>query len=177
MSRPLVGMLLLLLTATTPAPGQIQGPSNARLSLDVRREFITGNQPVDSPAVRSMVGMERLFLGGLAGMGMAILGTHLAYQAGGGGRICGDDSCGLAAGLTALLVLEPILVPAGVHLANHRRGSFPGTFFGSLLSGTAALYVGSKLNLGEEFVYVGAAFQIVSAAVLERVGEKERNQR
>jgi hypothetical protein len=120
--------------------------------------------------------MGRLFLGGVAGMGAAILGTHLAYQAGGGGRICGDDPCGFAAGLTAFIVLEPILVPAGVHLANHRRGSFPGTVFGSLLTGTAALYVGSKLDLGEGFVYLGAALQVLGAAVLERAGEKERNQ-
>ena len=123
------------------------------------------------------VPMERLFLGGVAGLGAAILGTHLAYQAGGGGRLCGDDSCGLAAGVTALLLLEPILVPAGVHLANHRRGSFAGTFFGSLLSGAAVLYLGNKFDLGVEFVYVGAAIQIAASAIMERAGERERQRK
>jgi len=153
MRKHLLGMLLMV-TAPPPLHGQVLAP----------------------PA-ESSVGMEKLFLGGVAGLGAAILGTRLAYEAAGGGRICGDDSCGMYAGITALLVLEPLLVPAGVHLANHRRGSFAGTFFGSLLSGTAALYVGNKLNLGVEFVYVGVALQIAASAIMERAGEKERNRR
>ena len=143
-------------------------------SLDVSMAQVADGSGPRLGVAATPVPMERLFVGGVAGLGAAILGTHIAYQAGGGGRICGDDSCGLAAGITALLLLEPILVPAGVHLANHRRGSFAGTFFGSLLSGAAALYLGNKLNLGVEFVYVGAALQIATSAVMERAGERER---
>jgi hypothetical protein len=146
-------------------------------TLNVAPAQVSGGPRQEPGGTADPVPMERLFLGGAAGLGAAILGTHLAYQAGGGGRNCGDDSCGLAAGITALLLLEPILVPAGVHLANHRRGSFAGTFFGSLLSGATALYIGNKLDLGVEFVYVGAALQIATSALFERAGEKERIRR
>jgi hypothetical protein len=156
------GLVVVLAVVAGLNVGVAQVPAGPGLQLEVAAK------PVP---------MERLFLGGVAGLGAAILGTHLAYQAGGGGRICGDDSCGLAAGITALLLLEPILVPAGVHLANHRRGSFAGTFFGSLLSGTVALYVGNKLDLGVEFVYVGAALQIATSAIIERAGERERQRK
>ena len=175
MGRPLIGMLLMV-TVTAPVHGQIDLPTSARLTRDVRAD-VPPLVPLVAVPESSAVGMERLFLGGLVGMGASILGTRLAYEAGGGGRLCGDDDCGLAAGITALLVLEPLLVPAGVHLANHRRGSFAGTFFASLLSGTAALYVGNKLDLGVEFVYIGAAVQIAAAALMERAGEHERNRR
>lgn len=156
MRKHLLGMLLMV-TATTPLRSQVLAPP--------------------APPVEAQAGAEKLFLGGVAGLGAAIIGTRLAYEAAGGGRLCGDDSCGMYAGITAILVLEPLLVPAGVHLANHRRGSFPGTFFASLLAGTAALYVGNKLDLGVEFVYVGAAIQIAAAAIMERVGENERKRR
>lgn len=173
MGRQLIGMLLMV-TVANPLFGQLNRPSYARLTLDIRADA----RPLEAaiaPPEESTVGPETLFLGGVLGIGAAILGTRLAYEAGGGGRICGDDSCGLAAGITAFLVLEPLLVPAGVHLANHRRGSYPGTFFASLLGGTAALYVGNKLDLGAEFIYLGAALQISAAALIERAGEKERN--
>ena len=164
-----IGILLTLL-ASTPVCGQ----------LNVRSDLASLSVPDDQPLLipsppPTRAGVGRLFLGGVAGLGVAILGTHLAYQAGGGGRLCGDDSCGLAAGATALIVLEPILVPAGVHLANRRRGSFAATFFGSLLSGAALLYIGNALDLSEEFVYAGAAAQIAAAVIMERVGENERN--
>jgi hypothetical protein len=110
----------------------------------------------------------------VAGAGLAIAATHLVYEANGGGRICGDDPCGMYAGIMSLVLLEPTLIPVGVHLANHRRGSFAGTFLASLVTGAAGLYVGSRANLGQEMLLVIPAVQVTVSALIERASENNR---
>jgi hypothetical protein len=85
---------------------------------------------------------RRVILGGSAGATLAILAGRLTYELDGGGEICGDSPCGMIAGITTTLLLEPFLLPAGVHLANRRWGSFGGAFFASLAAGAATLWMG-----------------------------------
>ena len=160
----LVGMVLL---APTGLMGQV-GPTYANLQAGYSNDWLSlARRPADPP--RSSPG--GLLLGGAVGVGLAIAASQVAYHWSGGGRICGDDPCGMVAGLMTLILLEPILIPVGVHLADRQRGSFGGALFASLLSGAAALYVGNWTNLGHGTLVLVPVVQIVASALIERASE------
>lgn len=99
--------------------------------------------------------MGRLRIGGVVGAGVSIAATHLICQANGGARICGDDPCGMYAGIMSLVLLEPILIPVGVH-------------------GAAAPYVGSRGNLEDGMLTVIPAVPITIPALIERASANGR---
>jgi hypothetical protein len=162
------GFIVVLWAAAVPLQSQVAGPGREKPALGIRHE--TAPAP-DYRFKPDQPGIGRLLVGGVTGAGVAIAATHLIYQANGGGRICGDDPCGMYAGIMSLVLLQPILIPVGVHLANHRRGSFAGTFFASLVTGAAGLYVGSRANLGDGMLIVIPAVQITISALIERASE------
>ena len=163
---PLAGFLVLF--CSTSLEGQDAGPTYGNLRIGIPAD---GKTVEDRPApVRPSLGP--LLLGGAAGAGLAIAASHFAYQMNGGGRICGDDPCGMYAGLMTLIVLEPILIPVGVHLADQRRGSLGGALLASLAGGAAALYVGNWTNLGHGTLILIPLVQILASAVIERASQR-----
>lgn len=169
--RAMAGLIIGLWGAAGPLQSQVTGPVGDNLALGIRRETVPAGAYRSKP---DQAGMGRLLIGGALGGGLAMAATHLIYQAHGGGRICGDDPCGLYWGVMSLVLLEPVLIPVGVHLANHRRGSFPATFFASLVSGAAGLYVANNANLDEGMLIVVPAVQIIISALIERASETAR---
>lgn len=165
------GLIIVLWGAAAPLESQVAGPVRDKLALGIRQETVPTRQYRSKP---DQAGMGRLLIGGALGGGVAMTATHLIYQANGGGRICGDDPCGLYWGVMSLVLLEPVLIPVGVHLANHRRGSFAATFFASLVSGAAGLYVANSANLDEEMLIVVPAVQIIISVLIERASENAR---
>jgi hypothetical protein len=171
MQGTLLTSTLILALGAVSLNAQAAAPAYAKLTLGIQEDTraITEYWPQTG-----QVPLGQLLLGGAVGVGLTVAATHLAYQMSGGGRICGDDPCGMYSGLMTLILLEPILIPAGVHIANHGRGSFGGTFFASLVAGGAALYVGNWANLGHGMLIVTPAFQIVVSALIERASENHR---
>lgn len=167
-----VGSLALGLAGAGPMVAQVRGPVYANLTFGFSER--RGEMKPGLATERASVG--RLLVGGTAGAGLALAATQLAYQLTGGGEICGDDPCGMVAGLTALILLEPILIPAGVHVANHAQGSFAGALFASLVTGAVALYVGSRLDAGEGSLMVIPVIQILTSIMVERASATERGQ-
>ena len=102
------------------------------------------------------------------GTGVAVGAGILVYQLAGGGTVCGDDPCGLVGGLLTAIVVEPVLVPFGVHLANHRRGTFATTLTASTVAAGAVLLIGHKLGLGSKLLIVIPVSQIIGSVVAER---------
>ncbi|MEO8201761.1 MAG: hypothetical protein ABI679_14625 [Gemmatimonadota bacterium] len=111
---------------------------------------------------------ERLGLGGLLGGLTAVAGGQLAYQLGGGGRICGDDPCGLWYGVASTVVLEPVLIPAGVHLANHRNGNFSLSLVASSAVGAGALLLGQRVGIGPPIFLLTPVLQVIAATLVVR---------
>ena len=159
----------LALFGSNPLLGQDAGPTYGNLAIGLTSDGKT----VEDRLVMIRPSIGPLLLGGAAGAGLAIAASLFVYQMNGGGRICGDDPCGMYAGLMTLVVLEPILIPVGVHLGNHRRGSLGGTLFASLVSGAAALYVGNWTDLGPGTLVLVPGVQIVASALIERASQRE----
>ena len=171
----LLGTCLLSFAALSPLAGQAVGPTNASLTLGMKA--LEGNRGETLQGSPGQVSMGRLILGGAVGFGVAVLATRLVYQANGGGRICGDDPCGMYPAILTLMIAEPILIPVGVHAANHGRGSLGGTFFSSLLTAGAMLLVGNWIDMGDAGFYITPPVQILAAALVQRASEGVRSPR
>src|SRR5215212_6979961 len=112
-------VLLVLLSYTIGLPGTLNAQRLAptwesRNQHKLPLPGASAREASEHPEPASRLGGG--FIGALAGLAVG----QLAYQASGGGRLCGDDSCGLYVGLLATVIAEPVLIPVGVHLANHR---------------------------------------------------------
>jgi hypothetical protein len=171
--RALLVETLLLFASLEPVAGQAAGPlaASETFGISVRgwnENAVLREQP-------DQVSMGRLLLGGGVGAGLAILATHIIYQANGGGTLCGDDPCGTYPALLTLMLAEPILVPVGVHAANHGRGSFAGTFFGSLVTLGTMFLLGNWTDMGPSVLYLTPPLQIVVSALIQRASERHRS--
>jgi hypothetical protein len=118
--------------------------------------------------VASQTPTAQLIGGGFLGAVGAVALGQVAYQVAGGGRLCGDDDCGLWYGVLATVALEPVLIPVGVHIANHGQGSGGLTFLASAAAGAAGLFLGHAANLDNGFVYLLPVIQIGTAVIVER---------
>ena len=112
---------LILLASVLATPLQAQRIGAWPETWDAPAEAIP---PVRGEAGEKPASGSGLVLGGVAGFFSTALVSLAAYDLSGGGRVCGDDRCGFASALGAFFLGEPFLVPAGVHLANRRRGSY-----------------------------------------------------
>lgn len=110
----------------------------------------------------------RLVMGGVVGTGVAVGAGILVYQLAGGGTVCGDDPCGLVGGLLMAIVVQPVLVPLGVHLANHRRGNFAATMLASTAAAGAVILLGSQFDLDGDLLLAVPALQIGVSVLAER---------
>lgn len=107
-----------------------------------------------------------LVLGGVLGLAATGVLVRATYELAGGDRICGDDACGFYAALFTSLAAEPFLVPAGVHLANRRRGSYTSAAVASAAIWVGSLIVLSKLDAPGEYIFLVPMAQIVSSVAI-----------
>lgn len=114
----------------------------------------------------------RLVGGGVIGFAAAAGAATLIYQLAGGGTICGDDPCGLVGGLIGWILVEPVLVPLGVNLADRREGSYGAALFGSVVVGGGILAAGSRLGLDDELLLVVPVGQILGAVIGEKMSRR-----
>ena len=174
MGSRLPALLTLLLLLTAPSAGVAQfrpvawhrwepPASAADQQVPQRRAFtppITGESPP-------------LMLGGILGGAAGLLGGGLAgYHLGGGGRLCGDDSCGLYAGVLGAVAGEMALLPLGVHLANHSHGNYGYSLLASVAIGVVGTSAAAKHESGLVLLAVPIV-QIVSSILIERATSRE----
>lgn len=118
---PLPFLLTFLLAAV---PARAQGPKFATFPAAAPPEAppITARLPRSAAGRPNALGMT---LGGLLGAVPGVVaGAIVGYQVDRSDGCYGDEWCGLWGGLAGATIGSTLLVPAGVHLANHRRGSF-----------------------------------------------------
>ena len=121
--------------------------------------------PVDTPL---------LVLGGLVGGAAGLLGGGaVGYAFGGGGRLCGDDPCGLEGGLLGAVGGEMLFLPLGVHLANHSRGNYGYSLLASVGLGLLGTGLASTANSGALLLAVPIA-QLASSIIIERATSRPR---
>jgi hypothetical protein len=166
---------ILLLLLSTPVAAVAQShptawhrwePSFATVDPQVARpQAIADSAPGDSPL---------LFLGGILGGGAGLFGGALAgYHLSGGGRICGDDSCGLYGGVLGAAVGEMALLPLGVHLANGRRGNYGLELLASVAIGVGGSALASDHDSNVWLIAVPVA-QLISVVMIERATSRSR---
>lgn len=119
----------------------------------------TGPPPV-APAPAS-----RLVLGGIAGAA-ATLGLAAAVGSASGERLCGDYSCGGLNALAVAVLAEPFLVPAGVHVANRRRGSYTTAAAVSSAIWFGGLMLGSRSRVPGEYILLLPVAQIATSVII-----------
>lgn len=155
------GLILLL-----PAPASAQRLERTWESRSLHQVESGRQSPVLQPDESASFG--RLAGGGILG-GLAAIGVgQIAYELGGGGRICGDDPCGLWAGVVSTIILEPVLIPVGVHLANHSQGNVGLAFLASAGAGIGGLLLDHEARIGAPLIVLTPLAQIVVAALVER---------
>ncbi len=162
MSAILVTALILLASVTAvPAWAQRRGAWPEPWSPAPQATFPfppdTGHEPAHGSG---------LVLGGVAGFFATAALSRAAYEVAGGRRICGDDSCGLAAGLSTFFVAEPFLIPAGVHLANQRKGSYTTAAGMSAVIWFGGLMLGSKADVPGEYILALPVAQIAASVII-----------
>lgn len=124
--------------------------------------------PAVRPAVQREAGTVGLVLAGLTGGTLGFFGgLYLGSAIGGGNRICGDDACGLEEAAYGAVIGESVLLPLGIHLANHSRGNYGLSLLAS--AGIAAVGIAaiSATDDASPLIAVPIA-QIVSSILIER---------
>lgn len=109
-------------------------------------------------------------VGGAAGLfGGAIIGGTL----GGGNSICYDDPCGLEEALLGAVLGESVLLPLGVHLANHSHGNYGYSLLGSLAVGAVGIGLAGAIDSTELLLAVPIG-QIISSVLIERATSRPK---
>jgi hypothetical protein len=167
--------LLLLLASPVAAVAQSQPVAWQRWELPmangshpvVPSQAIAATAPGDSPL---------LILGGIIGGAAGLYGGALAgYHLSGGDRLCGDDSCGLYAGILGAAVGEMALLPLGVHLANRRRGDYGLDLLASIALGVGGSALASTSDSSVLLIAVPVV-QLISVVLIERATSRSRAQ-
>ena len=108
--------------------------------------------------------------GGTVGLfGGAIIGGTL----GGGNSICYDDPCGLEEALLGAVLGESVLLPLGVHLANHSDGNYGYSLLGSLAVGAVGIGLVGATDSAELLLAIPIA-QIISSVLIERATSRPK---
>lgn len=132
--------------------------------------FAAGRPTGAAPARDSAapVPSVNLVLGGVAGgIVGGFLGATAGYYLGGGGKQCGDDSCGVLGGVVGFLVGEPLGVGAGVHLGDRARGNALLDVLGAAGVGYLALFA-SHSDPSGPLLAAAAIAQVGVAVGIER---------
>jgi hypothetical protein len=122
----------------------------------------------------SVVVFPWLVVGGLTG-GMAGFfgGGYLGYLLSGGDRGCGEEDCGLLGVVYGAAAGESILLPLGVHLANHRRGSYAYSLLASVAVGALGIGLAGATDSAELLLAVPIG-QLVSSVLIERATSRRK---
>jgi hypothetical protein len=150
-------MLVILMTGVLPLQAQRQAAGFTRWPT------VWLHESLPSPKVASVPAMA--VVGAVAGAAGLFGGAALGSALGGGNRICGDDPCGLVGGAYGAMAGEALLLPLGVHLVNHRRGSYGTSLLASLGAGAAAAALLNDVQAG---VVVVPLVQLTTAILVER---------
>ena len=113
-------------------------------------------------------------LGGVVGGAIGLFGGGLVgYELGGGGRVCGDDSCGFLGMFLGAAVGEVIMLPLGVHVGNGKRGSYGAAFAASTAVAVGGLLILGQADVGEAAVILPIG-QIVAAMLAEKAAARQQ---
>ncbi len=162
MRRWTVLALIGLLAATAPLAAQQRATAWERWNAP-----ILFPDRIAAPTSRhgSTVAMVAAGLGG--GTVGFFAGGFVGYELGGGNLICGDDACGLEEAAYGAIAGESILLPLGVHLANHRRGNYGLSLLASAALGGFGILAVNASNDGSPLIVVPIA-QLVTSVLIER---------
>ena len=166
MARPIRSLSLpFLLACLLAAPVQAQGPRFATFPTPALTEApaITARMP--RPAGRpNVLGMT---VGGLLGAVPGVVaGAIVGYQVDRSDGCYGDEWCGLWGGLIGATAGTTLLIPTGVHIANHGRGSFGAGLGWSALAAVAGWTTAIALDDPTPLIIFPFA-QIVAAVAAE----------
>ena len=160
---PLPFLLLCVLAAV---PAWAQGPKFATFpAAALPKDLpITVRMPQSAAGRPNVLGMT---FGGLLGAVPGVVaGALVGYEIDRGSRCYSDEWCGLWGALAGATVGATLLIPAGAHLANHRRGSFWTGVGWSALVAVAGWTTAIALESGEVLIILPFA-QIVAAVAAE----------
>lgn len=170
--RPLVTVLLVLCSAV-PVAAQSRPVDWVRWQAPLLAPAPAwgGTTSADSGSTDNTVFMVvGGVLGGTAGLfGGAIIGGRL----GGGNSICYDDPCGLEEALLGAVIGETVLLPLGVHLANHSRGNYGYSLLGALAVGAAGIGLAGATDSAELLLAIPIG-QIISSVLIERATSRPK---
>ena len=168
MVRPLrclpLPFLLAFLVAAVPA--RAQGPKFATFPTVTLPEAppIAVRMPRSARGRPDELGMA---LGGLLGAVPGVVaGAIVGYQVDRSDGCYGDEWCGLWGGLAGATIGSTLLIPAGVHLSNHRRGSYGAGVGWSAVVAVAGWTTAIALDSGTPLIILPFA-QIVAAVAAE----------
>jgi|SRR5690349_12051588 len=166
MSRALRAACAAILLRGAPLPAQgLAAPLPSSPAPTLLRR--TDPRPLHPSTADSNADAVRLVMGGL---GLGIVGVVLGGYAGAKieerGGCSGEDFCGLGGAFVGATVGETLLLPAGVHLANNARGSYPVAVGAASVAAALAwaLTVGTQNGL---FLLAIPAGQMVAAVLVE----------
>lgn len=130
--------------------------------------------PIEPRGSQEAVDVPLLAGGGLAGGAVGLFGGGvLGYTLSGGGRICGDDSCGLLGGVYGAAMGEVVLLPLGVHLANRARGNYGYSLLASAAVGAIGVGLAGATNSTELLLAVPIG-QLISSVLIERATSRPK---
>jgi hypothetical protein len=161
----LMPLSLMLLTAAVPLSAQARAPQWRSWQAPSLERIPSGR---NSGAWVRSAGTPGLVLAGLGGGVVGFFaGGFVGYELGGGDLLCGDDDCGLEEAAYGAIAGESILLPLGVHLANHRRGNYGLSLLASAALGGIGILAVNASNDGTPIIVVPIA-QLVTSILIER---------
>ena len=136
--------------------------------------YLGGSRSAPSNVARSTPDRESprfndgaMVVGGLAaGVVGFYVGGYTGAALGGGNRVCGDDPCGLVGAVWGAAAGVSTFIPLGVHLANHRRGSYGAELAASLLVGAVGVGLAFQANDAVPLLFVPVG-QLVTSILIE----------
>jgi hypothetical protein len=167
MRHILTACLATAIGLATPIAAQRLAPAFAThstpvlLATSVVPAAPTGVPDTNADAIRLVMG----------GLGLGVVGVFLGGYAGArieeNGGCAGDEFCGLAGALVGATVGETLLLPAGVHIANHQRGSYALDLGAAGLVALGGWLLTVATNDGVALLAIPVG-QLVTAVLIER---------
>lgn len=157
-------LLTLIIVPLGSAPLTAQELPAFVASLPGRRAQPAARDSVSHPADETTPAVFGALAGGVLG---AFFGSYSGYYLTGGGRICGDDPCGLVGGLYGFLLGEFVGIGLGAHLGHGRRGQASAAIGGSFAALLLAGMLGSVIEAGDAWIVLVPAAQITAAVAAE----------
>ena len=153
----------LLLALVLPAALDAQGPRHAFTAPAEE----PGPMNVLADSIAPPSDLTLAFGGVLGGVGGLIAGGFIGAQLEMAGGCHGDHWCGFGGGILGAAIGSAVMIPAAVHLANGRRGSFAAGLGASVAALAGGVAISLVVQDAQPLLLVPVA-QIIGAVAVER---------